>query len=262
MIDRKKRDKKFENEELAGFESTTVGVYRTAATIKGGRRFSFGSLVVVGDRHGQVGIGYGKANEVPPAIQKAEKDARRSLKKVPLREGTLPHTVVGRFESSRVKLVPASPGTGVVAGAAVRAVLELAGVRDCLTKCYGSTNEKNVVKATLNALLDLRSKEDVEALRGVTLGETHVDDLLARGQAFMPTATSDKPATAPVNELDAGKGGKGKGKGRGGRGGGGGRGRGGGRSEPKPEAKDAPKTDDAPAESKPEAEAKTENSES
>lgn len=244
MNERKKRDKRFENEELAGFESNTVGVYRTAATIKGGRRFSFGSLVVVGDRQGQVGIGYGKANEVPPAIQKAEKDARRSLKKVPLREGTLPHTVVGRFESSRVKLVPASPGTGVVAGAAVRAVLELAGVRDCLSKCYGSTNEKNVVKATMNALLDLRSKEKVEELRGVSLGETHVDDLLARGQAFITTTTSEKRAIAPTNDNDKGKGSKPKGRGRG-RGGSGGGGGGGGRPSAKTEAPpaDAPKPD-------------------
>ena len=108
-------------DETSHLESTTLGVYRTAATVKGGRRFSFGALVVVGDRRGNVGYGYGKANEVPPAIEKAQKEGRKSLRKIPLHGGTIPHEIVGRFGSAKVKLIPASPGTGVVAGAAVRA---------------------------------------------------------------------------------------------------------------------------------------------
>lgn len=183
-------------EESSGFESTTVGVYRTAATIKGGRRFSFGSLVVAGDRSGSVGIGYAKATEVPPAIEKAEKEARRNLKRVQLQGGTIPHTVMGRFGASSVRLIPASPGTGVVAGATVRAVLELAGVRDCLTKCYGSTNAKNLVKATLNGLQALRSKEQVAALRGVTIEASHVDHILERGAVFTTGAASRRPGVA------------------------------------------------------------------
>ena len=112
----------------SALESTTVGVYRTAATIKGGRRFSFSALVIVGDRNGRVGIGYGKANQVPSAIEKAQKEARRRAKPYPMQGRTLPHSVTGRFGSCEVRLIPASPGTGVIAGATVRAVLELAGV--------------------------------------------------------------------------------------------------------------------------------------
>jgi small subunit ribosomal protein S5 len=173
-------------EDSNGIESTTVGIFRTAATIKGGRRFSFGSLVVVGDRNGQVGFGYGKANEVPSAIEKAEKDGRRSLKRVALKGNTIPHTVQGRFGSSLVKLVPASPGTGVVAGTAVRAVLELAGIQDCMTKSYGSNNKKNLVKATLDGLTQLVDRVTIEELRGVDIGETKVDEMVRRGAAFAP----------------------------------------------------------------------------
>jgi len=173
-------------EEAGPIETTTVKVSRTAATIKGGRRFSFGALVVAGDRHGQVGIGYGKANEVPPAIEKGEKEARRDLKQVELQQGTIPHTVIGRFGAAKVKLVPASPGTGVVAGATVRAVLELAGLRDCLTKSYGSSNQINLVKATLNGLTQLRSKKRTEELRGTDIEDTHVEEILKRGAAYMP----------------------------------------------------------------------------
>ena len=168
-----------ESNESPGIESNTVGVFRTAATVKGGRRFSFGALVVVGDRRGKVGYGYAKGKEVPPAIEKAEKDARRSLVKVELIKGTIPHTVLGRYGASEVRLLPASPGTGVVAGGTVRAVLELAGVRDCLTKCFGSTNKKNLVKATLEGLKQLRSKKRIEELRGVTIETTHVEEFTA-----------------------------------------------------------------------------------
>ncbi|HSV27400.1 MAG TPA: 30S ribosomal protein S5 [Sedimentisphaerales bacterium] len=150
-------------------EDTVVKVYRTAKVVKGGRRFSFAGLVVVGDRHGTVGIGYAKANEVPPAVEKAVKDAKKNLRKVALLGRTIPHEVRGKCRATEVVLVPASPGTGVIAGASVRAVLEYAGVADVLTKIYGSTSPKNVVKATMDALLKLRRKEDVEALRGVSI---------------------------------------------------------------------------------------------
>lgn len=168
-------------DEKTHLESTTVGVFRTAATIKGGRRFSFSALVVAGDRSGQVGIGYGKANQVPPAIEKAQKAARKDLRKVRLHQSTIPHQVTGRYGSSEVILAPASPGTGVVAGAAVRAVLEMAGVQDCLSKCHGSTNKQNIVKATLDGLRQLTNREAIEDLRGVEIGKTEVDDMLARG---------------------------------------------------------------------------------
>jgi small subunit ribosomal protein S5 len=154
-------------QEESPLEDTVVKVYRTAKVVKGGRRFGFGALVVVGDRAGTVGVGYGRAKEVPAAVEKGIKEAKKDLRKVPLVGRTLPHQVRGKFGSTRVIMVPASPGTGVIAGSSARAVLEYAGVQDVLTKVYGSASAKNVVKATMNGLLRLRSKEDVEALRGV-----------------------------------------------------------------------------------------------
>jgi len=145
----------------------TVQIRRCACVVKGGRRFSFTALVVVGDGKGRVGYGYGKAGEVPGAIEKATKQGNRSLVSVPLVDTTVPHEVIGRYRSSRVKLIPAKPGTGLKAGEAVRAVVESAGVADILTKCYGSTNAMNVVKATFDALSKLRTREQVAALRGV-----------------------------------------------------------------------------------------------
>lgn len=168
-------------EESGQLESNTIGVFRSAATVKGGKRFSFGALVVVGDRHGRVGLGYAKAKEVPPTIEKAQKDGKKNLSNINLHLGTIPHAVEGRYLSSRVRLIPASPGTGVVAGATVRAVLELAGITDCLTKAYGSTNKKNLAKATLDGLLQLRRKEEIEGLRGVDLGKTDVELIVERG---------------------------------------------------------------------------------
>jgi small subunit ribosomal protein S5 len=144
-----------------------VKVYRCAKVVKGGRRFSFAALVVLGDRSGTVGIGYGKANEVPLAVEKGIKDARKNLHKIALLGRTIPHQVNGKYRATKIVLVPASPGTGVIAGSSARAVLELAGVQDVLTKVYGSTSAKNVVKATLQGLLKLRSAEMVESLRGV-----------------------------------------------------------------------------------------------
>jgi small subunit ribosomal protein S5 len=153
--------------EESPFEDTVVKIYRCAKVVKGGRRFSFGALVVVGDRAGTVGIGYAKANEVPQAVEKGIKEAKKDLRKVPLTGRTLPHQVMGKFGSTRVTLVPASPGTGVIAGLSARAVLEYAGVQDVLTKVYGSTSAKNVLKATMDGLMKLRTKEVIEQLRGV-----------------------------------------------------------------------------------------------
>ncbi|HJN71570.1 MAG TPA: 30S ribosomal protein S5 [Phycisphaerales bacterium] len=163
-------------EDKSGIESNTVGVYRTAATVKGGRRFSFSGMVVCGDRKGRVGLGYGKANQVPNAIEKAQKKAKQAMRSFPLTGTTIPHQVTGRFGACTVRLVPASPGTGVIAGAAVRAVLDLVGVQDCLSKAYGSTNNKNLTKAVIDGLRQLRSREQVENLRKITIEKTHIEE--------------------------------------------------------------------------------------
>jgi small subunit ribosomal protein S5 len=155
-----------------GLEERVVKIRRCAAVVKGGRRFSFNALVVVGDKHGRVAWGYGKANEVPPAVEKAAKDATERMKrqsKVSLRGETIPHRIIGKYGSSKVVLVPAGPGTGVKAGAGVRDVLECAGIHNILTKVHGSTNPMNLVKATIEGLMSLRTREEVAALRGVAL---------------------------------------------------------------------------------------------
>jgi small subunit ribosomal protein S5 len=149
-----------------------VKIRRCAAVVKGGRRFSFNALVVVGDTRGRVAYGYGKANEVPPAVEKANKDAEARLKRqkrISLRGDTIPHRVIGRYGSSRVIMVPAGPGTGVKAGPGVRDVLTACGIHNILTKVHGSSNPINLVKATIQGLLELRTREDVARLRGVTL---------------------------------------------------------------------------------------------
>jgi small subunit ribosomal protein S5 len=155
-----------------GIEERVVKIRRCAAVVKGGRRFSFNALVVVGDQHGRVAWGYGKANEVPPAVEKASKDAQESMRRQPrvqMKGATIPHRVIGRFGSSKVVLVPAGPGTGVKAGPGVRDVLEACGIQNILTKTHGSTNPINLVKATIQGLLMLRTREEVARLRGVTL---------------------------------------------------------------------------------------------
>ena len=148
---------------------TVVQINRCAAVVKGGRRFSFSALVTVGDQGGVVGFGFGKAKEVPSAVEKAVKDGRKRLVRVPMVGTTIPHEVQGRFGASKVVLIPAAPGTGVIAGPAVRAVLESSGIRDILTKCYGSNNPVNVVKATFDGLAQLRTKSFAERRRGVKI---------------------------------------------------------------------------------------------
>jgi small subunit ribosomal protein S5 len=146
-----------------------IKIRRCAAVVKGGRRFSFAALIVVGDGRGKVGWGYGKANEVPPAVEKAVKDGSRNMMEVPRVGSTIPHKVTGTFGASSVVLLPAGPGTGVIAGSAVRAVCECSGIHDILTKSFGSTNPINLVKATMEALKQLRTQDEVERLRGVSL---------------------------------------------------------------------------------------------
>ena len=148
---------------------TVVKINRCAAVVKGGRRFSFSALVTVGDQAGVVGWGFGKAKQVPSAVEKSVKDGRKRLVRIPMVGTTIPHEVAGRFCASKVVLIPAAPGTGVIASAQVRAVLESAGIRDILTKCYGSNNPINVVKATFDGLAQLRTRKETERLRGVQI---------------------------------------------------------------------------------------------
>src|ERR1700680_2207668 len=143
-----------------------VFINRCAKVVKGGRRFSFSALIVAGDHDGKVGCGFGKANEVSEAIRKASEAARKAMEKVSLRENTIPHEVIGEFGGGRVLLRPASPGTGVIAGGGVRAVVEAAGIKDVLAKSLGSSNHANVVKATIEALRGLRHRQDILKLRG------------------------------------------------------------------------------------------------
>jgi small subunit ribosomal protein S5 len=153
--------------ESSSLIERTVKIKRCAAVVKGGRRFSFAAMVVNGDGKGSVGWGYGKANEVPPSVEKANKQAARTMVKVPVIDGTIPHTARGRYGAAKVILIPAGAGTGIIAGSAVRAVCEAAGITDILTKSFGSTNPVTLVKATIDALSSLRTRDDVQRLRGV-----------------------------------------------------------------------------------------------
>src|SRR5436309_12491813 len=148
-----------------------VFINRCAKVVKGGRRFSFSALIVAGDHDGSVGVGFGKANEVSEAIRKASESAKKSMEKVSLYEYTIPHEVIGEFGGGRVLLRPASPGTGVIAGGGVRAIVEAAGIRDVLAKSLGSSNHANVVKATIAALKSLRRKDEIFKVRGIKGGD-------------------------------------------------------------------------------------------
>ncbi|MCE9554955.1 MAG: 30S ribosomal protein S5 [Planctomycetes bacterium] len=166
----KSKDRDRDRESTKGeLLDKVVKIKRCAAVVKGGRRFSFAAMVVVGDGKGRVGWGYGKANEVPPAVEKAVKGGTQSLVGVSLVEGTIPHTAIGTYGAAQVILIPASPGTGVIAGSAVRAVCEAVGIHDILTKSFGSNNPVSLVKATIAALSQMRTRNDVERLRGVSL---------------------------------------------------------------------------------------------
>ncbi len=195
-------------------QERVIEINRVAKVVKGGRRFSFTALVAVGDEEGVVGIGYGKAREVPLAIQKAVENARKSLIRVPKYGQTLTHKIIGRYGAGHVVLRPASPGTGVIAGGGVRAVLELGGVRDVLTKSIGTQNPINLVKATMDGLVRLRRPEEVAELRGLTVAQVlgvqktngATETISAEGQepqAAGPVAAGDPPPP-PVAKASSG----------------------------------------------------------
>jgi small subunit ribosomal protein S5 len=190
------------NAQGLDLQERVVAINRVAKVVKGGRRFSFTALVVVGDEDRIVGVGYGKANEVPLAIQKAVERAKKSLFEVPKHGNTITHQVIGRFGSGQVLLKPASEGTGVIAGGAVRAVLELAGIRDVLSKSLGTQNPINLVKATVAGLQSLRRPREVAELRGKTINEVlGLDSGPANGEAPQKSpgsAPEDTPTAAPA----------------------------------------------------------------
>src|SRR3954465_607819 len=164
-----RRDRQDKPKDDSGLTEKVVFINRCAKVVKGGRRFSFSALVVSGDKAGKVGFGFGKANEVSEAIRKASDSAKKSLIKIATQENTIPHEVIGEHGGGRVLLRPASPGTGIIAGGGARAVVEAAGIRDVLAKSLGSSNHANVVKATLEALRQLRRKEEIFKLRGIAV---------------------------------------------------------------------------------------------
>ncbi len=164
-----RREIDFVSPEGRTLTETVVKVNRSAKVMKGGRRFGFSALVVVGDHEGTVGVGFGKANEVPPAVEKAVADAKKRLVRIAVVGTTVPHAVIGRYRSSTVKIMPAAPGTGCIAGQGARSILEAAGVKDVLTKAYGSTTAVNLVKAAFDGLMRLRTRDQVAKARGVEL---------------------------------------------------------------------------------------------
>ena len=182
-------------EKSSQLETHTAGIFRTAATVKGGRRFSFGAMVIVGDRRGRAGYAHAKSQEVPAAIEKAEKHAKRNIISVPLVGGTIPHEIEGRFLATTVRMLPASPGTGVIAGSSVRSILELVGITDCMTKVYGSTNKVNVIKAVFDGLGRLRTKQLISELRGIEIESTDIEERIERAQRFMSSGGVSGSAT-------------------------------------------------------------------
>jgi small subunit ribosomal protein S5 len=196
--------------EGSELKERVVDINRVAKVVKGGRRFSFTALVVVGDENGNVGAGYGKAREVPLAIQKAIEDAKKNLFRVPMYRTSIPHEVLGEFGAARVFLKPAAPGTGVIAAGGVRAVLELAGVRDVLTKSLGTTNPINLVRATVRGLQGLKTPQDVARLRGLTVREVLGMDLVSQRVKDAVAAKEAKTqaeasATEAQGEAEAGQ---------------------------------------------------------
>ncbi len=187
------------------FVETVVHINRVAKVVKGGKNFSFSAVVVAGDGAGQTGYGTGKAREVPPAIQKASEQAKRYMIKVPMVGGTLPHKIWGRWGATRVLLRPASPGTGVIAGGGVRAVMESAGIQDVLTKIIGSRNPFNVVRATFDALNRLMTKDQVRRLRGVEVaigGDGPSEEAAVAAQPASPEASAEAPEGASQPEAE------------------------------------------------------------
>jgi small subunit ribosomal protein S5 len=199
-------------EETRELKERVVEINRVAKVVKGGRRFSFTALVVIGDEVDRVGLGYGKAREVPLAISKAVDDAKKNLFTVPKHGTTITHGIVGRFGAARVMLRPASEGTGVIAGGGVRAVLELGGIRDILAKSLGTTNPINMLKATINGLQSLRRPEEVAASRGLTISQVlpakKVDDVPEETPAepAEPAAAAAPPAPEASEETESGEG--------------------------------------------------------
>jgi small subunit ribosomal protein S5 len=193
-----------EREESRELKERVVEINRVAKVVKGGRRFSFTALVVVGDEVDRVGVGYGKAREVPLAITKAVDDAKKNLFTVPKHGTTITHEILGRSDAARVLLRPASEGTGVIAGGGVRAVLELAGIRDILAKSLGTTNPINMAKATVNGLKSLRRPEDVAKMRGLSVSQ--VLPYKAPQEAPLENGEGSEAAEPPVREADRGRG--------------------------------------------------------
>jgi small subunit ribosomal protein S5 len=184
-------------------QERVVEINRVAKVVKGGRRFSFTALVVVGDEQSVVGIGYGKANEVPTAIQKGVERAKKNLYRVPKHGSTITHPVMGVFGSGQVLLKPASPGTGVIAGGGVRAVLELAGIHDILSKSLGTQNPINLVKATLAGLQDLRTPEEVAEIRGLSIAEVLGLSTESRGAVETLDGAPAEEAVVVAEEAEA-----------------------------------------------------------